>query len=150
MSAAAGLITQGWSIDATLWQTVMPFGIAGLLGGGATAYIMQRLLRPADWPKRMALAVFALAVLTVGFAVVWHVVEYRLYFSQWHSPAFTVPWAFQNVFTALGAAYLFASTGLVLFIPWAVIGWLILGHGLATRQSSTVVKPSRVEGTARL
>ena len=145
-SAFTGLMLQGWPSDRMLATAVIPYAFGGLVGGALTVPALRRLFVERSWTSRMAFGWVALASLSGGFTILWYVFEYRIYFSQWHSSFLSVSWFFQNVFTAAGAVFLFLSTGAVLFVPWAVIGWIAMAWAL----SRPPIAAPRVEATERL
>ncbi len=89
------------------------------------------MLREASAQRRFALALALHAVVVVGVTMLLFALQYRQYFAQWHSDAFTLTWAFQAFFTTIGSFYLFFSTGLVLLVPWAILGWIVVSVMLA-------------------
>ncbi len=54
-------------------------------------------------------------------------IRYRVFYAQWHAPALSRIWFFQQLFTSLGAVYQFAILGLGLYFPFAVVPVLAAG-----------------------
>ena len=135
--AALGLRLQHWAWDADLLKAVWPYAPAGAVAGLAAAWVAPRVERPT---RRFALTAFTIAAVAIGALATIYALQYRIYFSQWHAASFSITWAYQTVFTALGSVYLFLSTGLVLLVPWTVLAWL----GIAAWLSRTATpEPAR-------
>lgn len=99
---------------------------AGTFAGGALGWFMSIWLgahRIA--PKRLAISFVLILLFTVGTTALLFALQYRLYYSQWHMPAFSIGWFFQVFFTGLSAFYLFAVQGLRILLPFAPLGLAI-------------------------
>ncbi len=130
-SAWAGLAAQGWTDQDKLVAALWPYGLGGALGGAAAGFAVRYLLGADSTGRRFALALAVHAVIGIGMTMLLFALQYRLYFAQWHSDAFTLTWVFQTVFTTIGSFYLFFSTGLVLLVPWAILCWIAMAAMLA-------------------
>lgn len=130
-SAWAGLAAQGWTDADRLFSALWPYGIGGVLAGFAGGIALRYLLRESSGGRRFALALAVQAIIGVGTIMLLFAMQYRLYFAQWHSDAFTITWAFQTFFTTIGSFYLFFATGLVLLAPWAILSWIAASALLA-------------------
>jgi len=59
--------------------------------------------------------------------------DYRIFYSRWHSPLGSVIWMFQFVFTGASAVYQFLVLGLGLFLPVGLVCLLATSYALAKR-----------------
>lgn len=62
-----------------------------------------------------------LIIMTIGCNATFYSLNYWLFYSQWHAPAFSKPWVFQFIFTNAGALYQFAVLALPLYLPLGLI-----------------------------
>lgn len=128
-NAALNLMLRGWSVGLA--------GIVALLffAGGCLAFplaILAAKLLSGGRGRAVAFAAsfLCLAVATVALTGGLYAVDYRAYYAQWHEASFTRTWAFQFVFTGLGAFYQFGVLGLRLMFPLGFLGlfaasWLL-------------------------
>ncbi len=123
--ASASLYGQGW-MNMTAIGKMAAIIFAGAFLGGATGWSLSLLLSAHKIePKRFA-TVFVLILLgTIGFSAGIFSLQYRLYYSQWHDPAFTIGWAYQLLFTTASSLYLFSVQGLRLLLPLGPLGLLV-------------------------
>lgn len=70
--------------------------------------------------------IIALAVHLATAAI--FALQYRVFYSHWHSDFPSLVWFFQFSFTSVGAVYLFTTAGMHFYWPLAVIAFL--GFGL--------------------
>ena len=59
--------------------------------------------------------------------------QYRAYYAQWHDPAFSRIWFWQQFYTALGSTYQYAVIGIRLYWPagpplLVVTSWWLSGR----------------------
>ncbi len=98
----------------------------GAFIGGAIGWVIAIWLSAHRLPaKRFATSLVSILLFTIGTTALIFVLQYRIYYSQWHMPAFSIGWFFQLLFTGLSALYLFAVQGLRILLPVAPFGLLI-------------------------
>ncbi|WP_439627523.1 hypothetical protein [Shinella sp.] len=99
-------------------QTILSIYAAGGLAAWLIALPMARLLtRRRDVETRFAAHFALLGLGTVALTAFFFAMDYRLFYAQWHQPFGTRIWAYQFVFTSLGACYQFLVMGLGLYLP---------------------------------
>ena len=133
-SAAARLVYDGWaSVDRVVLIVVL-FALGGLLAF-APALWLARLVSPARSQGAFAAMFLALATMTIAATAFLFAMQYRLYFAEWHEPAFTITWMFQFAFTSAAAVYQFLVLGLPLFFPLGLLALLgaALWHARSVR-----------------
>jgi len=86
--------------------------------GGFVAWILAALVargRPAS--ARFSAAIVANAVCVPLATAFIFFLQYRLYYSQWHGPAFSEIWFWQIAFTGAAAVYLFMVSAVQYIFP---------------------------------
>jgi hypothetical protein len=83
----------------------------------AALHVAQRFVQRMPVWLMFCLAVSALCALTIGITAGLFALEYRNFYAQWHAPAFSRLWFFEQFFTLAGAYYQFAVLGLRLYLP---------------------------------
>ena len=118
--AALQVSLLGWHDVPQVAGLASLYGTAGLVGTAAGSWAAAWLC--ADGSGR-AVAAWALlvGVGTMALGGAAFAFLYRLGFAQWHEPAFTVAWAFQNAATAAGAVYFWAVLGTRIVLPLALV-----------------------------
>ncbi len=116
-SAALGLWLRAWETQDRIVAVVALFA-----AGGAIAFVPGLFLARLAAGQKPRGAAFAavflgLSIATIGFTAALYALVYRSYYAAWHADAFTITWAFQQVFTTLGALGQFAVLGLRLYFP---------------------------------
>lgn len=116
-SAALGLWLRAWETQDRIVAVVALFAAGGALGFVPGLFLAR--LVAAGKPRGAAFAAvfLGLALATIGLTAAIYALVYRSYYAAWHADAFTVTWAFQQVFTTLGALGQFAVLGLRLYFP---------------------------------
>lgn len=115
-SCALSLRLRDWrSADAQV-IVILLFGL-GALVAYAPATIIARQLGGRRVETRFAATMVVLGSVTIGLTAVLFALWYRLYYAQWHEPAFTIGWMFQYVFTMAAACYHFLVLGLRMYLP---------------------------------
>ena len=114
------------------WQSfnsIQPLALvifAGTFVGGTMGWFIAIWLSAHRQPaKKFATTLVSILLFTVGTTALIFAMQYRIYYSQWHMPAFSIGWFFQLFFTGISALYLFAVQGLRLLLPFAPVGLLI-------------------------
>jgi len=123
--ASINLHGQGW-LNMTAIGKMAAIIFAGAFLGGTIGWSLSLLLsghRIA--PKRFATAFVIILLATIGISAAIFSLQYRLYYSQWHHPAFTIGWAFQMLFTTASSVYLFSVQGLRLLLPFGPVGLIV-------------------------
>ena len=90
-----------------------------------------------------AMLVF-LSSATIGVTASLFALVYRIFYSQWHSEAFSTPWFYQQFFTTASAFYQFAVMGLRLYLPYGALALLAVALVVARRRAKSAKrKPGR-------
>jgi hypothetical protein len=85
-----------------------------------------------------------LSTATIGVTASLFALIYRIFYSQWHSEAFSTPWFYQQIFTTASAFYQFAVMGLRLYLPFGALALLAVALVVARRRARNVKrKPVR-------
>lgn len=94
---------------------------AGALVAFAPALFVGRLLSRGRSEAAFAATLLALSVGTIGAVGLLFAVDYRLYYAQWHEPAFSPDWVRQFIFTTAAAFYQYLVIGLRLYVPVGLV-----------------------------
>ncbi|MBO9656743.1 hypothetical protein QD336_21935 [Rhizobium sp. BR 250] len=114
-------------------EIIALFFCGGLLGWPLAMAALRLLPASSALPLRFAASCAAIAIFTIAVAAAFFAFQYRIFYAQWHAPAFSRIWFFQQLFTSLGAIYQFAILGLGLYFPFAVLPLLPAGAILCRR-----------------
>jgi len=109
------------------------FFFGGLLGWPLAMVALRFLPASTSLPLRFAASCLAIAFFTIAVAAAFFALQYRIFYAQWHAPAFSRIWFFQQFFTSLGAIYQFCILGLGLYFPFAAIPLALAGAILCRR-----------------
>ncbi len=118
---ANNLVSNGWDINEAMIPALLPY-VGGAFVGAIFGHAIAMLFF-ADYATTARFAAFfaATAIMTVVFTALFFFLPQRAYFAQWHAEALSKDWFLQILFTGLGSAYLFISTGLRPLLPWGVL-----------------------------
>lgn len=125
LHSAGKLYWQGWQEPSAIWQLALLMFIGTSVGGAFGWFFSIWFSAHRVSPKRFASSFVLILLFTVGATALLFALQYRLYYSQWHMPTFSIGWFFQVIFTGLSALYLFAVQGLRLLLPFAPLGLFI-------------------------
>ncbi|MCZ7864775.1 hypothetical protein [Agrobacterium salinitolerans] len=103
------------------------FFVGGFFGWLLALAALRFLPASTSRPSRFAAACLAIVFFTLAVAAALFAFEYRIFYAQWHAPAFSRIWFFQQLFTSLGAVYQFAILGLGLYFPFSIVPLLAAG-----------------------
>ncbi|MCZ7450397.1 hypothetical protein O8B93_22700 [Agrobacterium rhizogenes] len=132
-SAAIGLYVRNRLETDHAADIVTLFFSGGFFGWLLTLSALRLLPTSTSRPLRFAAACLAIVFFTLAVAAALFAFEYRIFYAQWHAPAFSRIWFFQQLFTSLGAVYQFAIFGLGLYFPFAALPLLAAGAFLCRR-----------------
>jgi hypothetical protein len=131
-SSAFSLLRREWqNADAEI-VVVLLFAFGGLLAYAPAILITRQLARSRVETRFCAMMVL-LAGATIAITAFLFGYRYRLYYSEWHEPAFTIGWTFQYVFTIATACYHFLVLGLRMYLPLgfvALVAFSVFHAGL--------------------
>lgn len=96
---------------------VVIFFIGGLCGGFVAWVLAALVARGRTWSARFSAAMVAHAVLVPLATAFVFFLQYRLYYSQWHGPAFSEIWFWQIAFTGAASVYLFMVSAVQYIFP---------------------------------
>lgn len=116
-SAVVGLLLLDWQTPAAIRHVAFYFAIGGLFAYPVAVPLAAWLARHRAAETAFAAHLLLLGGGTLGLTAFLYALDLRAYFAEWHEPAFTRIWAYQFVFTVLGALYQFAVLGVRLFLP---------------------------------
>lgn len=126
-SAAAGLYVRNRLETDHTADIVTLFFAGGFFGWVLALTALRFLAASTSGPLRFVAACLAIPFFTLAAAAALFAFEYRVFYAQWHAPALSRIWFFQQLFTSLGAVYQFAILGLGLYFPFAVVPVLAAG-----------------------
>lgn len=131
ISAASGVWLEGWQTDDRVGWLAALYAAGGFLAF-PFGFFLAELFSRGRTDTGFAAALLAHATTTIAATAFLFAMHYRLYFAQWHDPAFTITWAFQFVFTGAAAVYQFVVLGIRLYFPlgFAALLALSLWHAL--------------------
>ncbi|MDZ7926083.1 MAG: hypothetical protein U5L46_02710 [Agrobacterium sp.] len=109
------------------------FFCGGLLGWPLAMVALRLLPTSTSLPLRIAASCLAIAFFTIAVAAASFALQYRIFYAQWHAPALSRIWFFQQFFTALGAVYQFCVLGLGLYFPFAAVPLALAGTIVSRR-----------------
>ncbi|UXT49135.1 hypothetical protein FY136_07740 [Agrobacterium tumefaciens] len=110
------------------------FFLGGLIGWPLATGALRFLPASTALPLRFAASCLAVTFFTLAAAAALFALQYRMFYAQWHAPALSRIWFFQQLFTSLGAVYQFAILGLGLYFPFAAIPLALAGAVLCRRR----------------
>ena len=116
-SAAINLLAGGWETAAKIVDVAMVFAIGAAVAFPLSYAVASLVAGSRGWETRLAAAFLCFTIGTVGITSALYALDYRQYYSQSHSHAFSVMWMFQFAFTTAGALVQFAATGVRLYFP---------------------------------
>lgn len=121
-TAVTLLVRFGWQLGPQT-ATIATIYAAGAGLGFAAAVVLVNLSAPRAGVRLRATLTGLLAVVAIlAAALGLFVLEHRVYYSQWHGPAFSRVWIWQQAFTAFGATAQFAVMGVRYFgLPTLVL-----------------------------
>ncbi|KJF74100.1 hypothetical protein [Agrobacterium arsenijevicii] len=123
------------------------FFCGGLLGWPLSMLALRFLPASTGLPLRFAASCLAIAFFTIAVAAAFFALQYRIFYAQWHAPAFSRIWFFQQFFTSLGAIYQFCILGLGLYFPFAAVPLALAGAILCRRAHRAPYVPSDAQRT---
>lgn len=96
---------------------VVIFFIGGCCGGFVAWVLAAVVARGRPASARFSAAMIANAVLVPLATAFVFFLQYRLYYSQWHGPAFSEIWFWQIAFTGAASVYLFMVSAVQYIFP---------------------------------
>jgi hypothetical protein len=122
-SALVNLLLDGWQTPAKIRLMALLFAAGGALAFPVGLFVARLLSTGRSGETAFAAAFVCLLVCTLAFTSGVFSLQYRLYYSEWHAPAFSLVWILQFAFTSVAALYQFAVLGVRLYFP---LGFLAL------------------------
>jgi len=132
-SAALTLVTDGWRLDDSICEVAVLFAIGGFIGFPIGLTLASLLAAGRHRQARFASLMLALPAATIAVTTTGYALQYRLYYAQWHAELLSITWAFQFIFTTLGATFQFAVSGLRLYFPLGFLALLATAFWFARR-----------------
>lgn len=136
-TAALGLYLRNRLETDHATDIIVLFFCGGLLGWPLAMVALRFLPASAGLPLRFAASCLAIAFFTLAVAATLFALQYRIFYAQWHAPALSRIWFFQQFFTSLGAIYQFCVLGLGLYFPFAAVPLALAGAILCRRAHSS-------------
>ena len=134
VSALVNLWLDDWETPAKIRFVFLLFAAGGALAFPVGLFAARLVSLGRHWEVALAAAFVCLLVATIGFTGGLFALQYRSYYAERHSPAFTITWAFQFVFTMLTALYQFVVLGIRLYFPLGFIALALASVWFARRQ----------------
>ncbi|MBB3464735.1 hypothetical protein FHT92_005380 [Rhizobium sp. BK377] len=133
ISAMAGLyLRNSMETSHVLDLAILYFG-GGLLSWPFNLLAGRYLALGHQVEARFAAFFLVLTMGTVMMTAFLFAMDYRIFYSRWHSPFGSVIWMFQFVFTGASAIYQFLVLGLGLFLPLGLACLFATSLALAKR-----------------
>lgn len=120
-SAAFGLLLDGWHTPQKILSVCAIFAAGGALAFPVALWLARLLASGRRAEQVFAATFLCLVMATIGFTGGLYALQYRLYYSEWHAPAFTKLWLIEYVFTVAVALYQFAVLGIRLYFPFGIV-----------------------------
>lgn len=117
MGASAFVNLDDWETPDKVRFIVLLYVLGGVLAFPVGLTLARLVSRGRHWETALAAAFVCLLGATLAFTGALFGLQYRSYYAEWHSPAFTPTWAFEFVFTMLTALYQFVVLGIRLYFP---------------------------------
>lgn len=119
MTACAFLSLQmeGRAANFHLAKLLLIYFAGGLFAWPIALPLARLLTRRRSVETRFAAHFVLLSLGTVFLTAFFFAMDYRLFYARWHQPFGTRIWAYQFVFTSVGATYQFLVMGLRLYLP---------------------------------
>lgn len=133
-SALVNLLLDDWETPAKIRFVALLFAAGGALAFPVGLFAARLVSLGRHWEVALAAAFVCLLAATVAITGGLFALQYRSYYSEWHSPAFSLTWAFQFVFTMLTALYQFVVLGVRLYFPLGFIALAIASIWFARQQ----------------
>ena len=117
LSAFLGLFLQNRLVTDHVFQIVTTFFLGGVLGWPPAITLAKLMAVKRHTIAAHTITVLVLAGSTLAVTALVFALQYRMFYAQWHEPALSRIWFFQQLFTSAGAAYQFAVLGSRLYLP---------------------------------
>ena len=131
-SAAAKLVLSGWQTPMAIVAVAAVYA-----GGGALAFPLAftaaGLFRSRRFEGRMALALLAFTIATIGCTALVYALDYQRYTGDSQGTPFTEPWLVELAYTLVGALGQFAIAGVRLYFPFGFVAILLVSVWFARR-----------------
>lgn len=131
-SVAAQLALSGWQTPVAIASVAAIFAVGGAvafpLAFTAAGFFCHRRLE-----GRLAAALLAFTIVTIGCTATVYVLDYRRYYAEWHGDPFTARWIVEFAYTVAGALGQFAITGVRLYFPFGFVALLLISLWFARR-----------------
>lgn len=124
-SALAHLVIGEWETVERIRYLTLLYAVGGAIAFPIALFAARLLSLGRRDEVAFAAAFVCLSLATVAATSALFALQYRVYYSEWHAPAFSVIWIYQLVFTTLAALYQFAVLGLRFFFPVAFIALFV-------------------------
>lgn len=122
MAGLSALIyARGWGASEQTLMVASFYALGAALAFWPALYL-ARLFCPQAGYNRLFWLIFFLASGTIFFTAILFALQFRIYFSQWHHPAFSKVWIWQQFFTAGSSVYTYFVIGLRLYLPIGIVG----------------------------
>lgn len=132
-SALAHLVIGEWETVERIRYLTLLYAAGGVVAFPIALFAARLLSLGRRDEVAFAAAFVCLSLATIAATSALFALQYRVYYSEWHAPAFSVIWIYQLVFTTLAALYQFAVLGMRFFFPVAFIA-LFLASAWFIRQ----------------
>jgi hypothetical protein len=120
-SLLALVYSRGWVLSEQTVTVASFYALGATLAFWPSLYL-ARLFSTKSGKLRLFWLIFFLASGTIFFTAILFALQFRLYFAQWHHPAFSKVWFWQQFFTAGSSVYTYFVIGLRLYLPIGIVG----------------------------
>lgn len=119
-AALIGALWQRGVIDQDLWLALLLIAAGAAVAGFLTCLLLAWWGRRRSRPARLAAAIVALVLLTIGFDTLLLYANYISYYAQWWPPAFTTHWFMTALTTLAGVGFYFVTIGVPMLLPLGI------------------------------
>ena len=133
VSAMAGLYLRNRMETSHVLDLALLYFGGGLLSWPFNLIAGRYFALRREMETRFAAFFLAMTTGTILMTAFLFAMDYRIFYSRWHSPLGSVIWMFQFVFTGASAVYQFLVLGLGLFLPVGLVCLLATSYALAKR-----------------
>lgn len=133
LSAVTTLYFRHWFEADGFWRITVLFFAGGTLAWTPALMLARSFASGKPAPTRFSACFLFLGLTTFAVTALLFALEYRMFYAQWHAPALSRMWLFQQAFTAAGAGYQFAVLGMRLYFPVGLLCLVFTSFALARR-----------------
>lgn len=115
----------GFGIKTQIAAITTLYSLGAFSAFAPAVYLARLFIKKPGYGRIVALMILIASTTMLATAAVL-VLEYRIYFSQWHAPFPSEFWIWQQIYTAAGAVAGYVVTGLRYYVPIGIVGLVVM------------------------